>query len=77
MDTAPDLDGHETDREICQDAKAYYGFDPDEPDQDLICEEILRLKDTTDFKKLDEFLKYSGGSGGGGGDRLREPKEGT
>jgi hypothetical protein len=46
-----------TDRGQCQKAKEYFGFDADDPDETKICEEIERLRCTSDFAALDEFAE--------------------
>jgi hypothetical protein len=48
-----------TEREQCQTAKEYFGFDGDDPDETKICEEIERLRCTSDFAALDEFAASS------------------
>lgn len=55
--SSPTIDDTATDREMCISAREYFGFDGDLPDSiDYeICEEIERLRDTTDFTDLDEF----------------------
>lgn len=76
MLSAPEIDATATDRDMCINAREYFGFDGDLPDSiDYeICEEIERLRDTIDFTDLDEFTSR-GSSTGTTQEELKKPAE--
>jgi hypothetical protein len=48
----------------CGRQREYFGFDEDTPDDQDICDELDRLKDTPDFHDFERYANLSGASGG-------------